>query len=157
MKVRKKKPLEEPTLVIIVDTREQLPFSFPGTATIRHGLRAGDYSVLGFEDQVAVERKSLADLYGTVGKGRDRFERELEKLAEMKHAAIVIESTWYDITRNPPERSEVHPRAVLASLEAWEQRYGVSVHAYGRRALAERLTFRKLERFWRDALSGKEW
>lgn len=142
-----------PSFTIIVDSREQKPWSFPQNVQIkRAGLKSGDYSILGFEDRIAIERKSLIDLYNTVGQGRARFERELERLAELDHAAIVIEATWYQIVRQPPERSLMNPKSVIASLEAWEQRYRIPVHAYGQRSLAARLAYRKLERFYRDAI-----
>jgi hypothetical protein len=87
--------------MIIVDTREQKPFEFRGiddhrghvleVATTRRKLDAGDYSILGLEQEIAVERKTKPDMYGTAGKGRDRFEREIELLAAMAAPAIVIQ------------------------------------------------------------------
>lgn len=141
-----------PSFVIVVDTREQLPFPFPdGVETVRGTLRSGDYSVKGLEDKVAVERKSLTDLYGSVTRGRERFEREIQRLSELEYAMVVIEASWVDLIRNPPPRTEVKPRSVVATIIAWEHRYGVPFHAYGPRALGARLTFRTLERFWMDA------
>jgi len=69
---------------ILVDTREQTPWPLQSiidehrlpflveTAT----LRSGDYTVRE-APFVVIERKSLQDLVGCVGHGRDRFEREL--------------------------------------------------------------------------------
>jgi ERCC4-type nuclease len=48
--------------------------------------------VQGFADQIAVERKSLADLFGTLGQGRERFERELVRLSAHQYAAVVDRS-----------------------------------------------------------------
>ena len=39
-------------------------------------LKAGDYTIAGLEDVVVVERKSIKDLFGTLGQHRDRFEAE---------------------------------------------------------------------------------
>lgn len=140
------------SFVIVIDTREQLPFSFPeGVETVRGTLHSGDYSVKGLEDRVAVERKSLADLYGSVTRGRERFEREIQRLSEFEYAMVVIEASWVDLIRNPPPRTEVKPRSVVATIIAWESRYGVPFHAYGPRSLGAQLTFRTLERFWMDA------
>ncbi len=55
-------------------------------------LDAGDYSVVGFEQRVAVERKSLRDFVGTVIHDFDRFARELQKLSAMEAACIVVEA-----------------------------------------------------------------
>ena len=93
---------------VVIDTREQLPWTFGGLwsdSSARGGrrpivvdqrvatLQQGDYSLVGHESQVAIERKSLADLFGTLGQGRERFERELARLAELDRAAIVIEAS----------------------------------------------------------------
>lgn len=93
---------------IVVDTREQLPYTFDGLHTDRSApggrrrivvdrriatLQQGDYSLVGHESRVAVERKSLADLFGTLGQGRERFQRELLRLAGLDRAAIVVESS----------------------------------------------------------------
>lgn len=92
---------------IVIDTREQHPYSFTNfytnsaegrrpllIRTSRETLRTGDYSILGMEDLIAVERKSLSDLYGTLGTGRERFERELARFAKLRWGAVVIEAGW---------------------------------------------------------------
>lgn len=149
---------------VIVDSREQAPYSFTGflsdakygrrpliVKTRVQGLATADYSIEGFEDQVAVERKSKEDLYGTIGAGRDRFERELERLASFRVAHVVIEATWPDILSNPPARTKLLPKTVFRSINAWEQRYPtIHWHAMGGRILAEHKTFRVLERFYKE-------
>ena len=75
--------MEKP--VILIDSREQEGFSFdPAVADVeRKGLPAGDYSVAGLIDRVAVERKSLDDFVSTVIHGRARFAIELKKLRDL--------------------------------------------------------------------------
>ena len=148
---------------VIVDTREQHPYSFQGftcDAAKRYkplivplevaGLRTGDYSLKGFESVVAVERKSLSDLYGSLGQNRERFQREFERLAEMEYAALVIEAGWGAIIGTPPPNSKLLPKTVYRTLIAWQQRYGVHVWPCDTRNFAERSTLRMLERFWWD-------
>jgi ERCC4-type nuclease len=126
--------------IIVVDTREQRPLSFmdsqPGT------LATGDYSVLGYEAAIAVERKSLADLYGCVGAGRARFERCLERLALLPYPAIVVEANMRDILLGA-HFSTVHPHAALGSLIAWGTRHRIPVWLCGDRVDAA-LTVRKI-------------
>ena len=136
-------------MIVVVDTREQRPYRFP-CDTIRAALPAGDYSIVGFENRVAIERKSKADAYGTIGAGRDRFVRELEKLARYDYAAIVIEASMKNFLR-PPERSRLHPNSALRSLLAWHVRYGVHLFFADSRALAQCLTFRILEKFFSES------
>ena len=51
-------------ITVVVDTREQEPYSFDSdkVSAVRKALPAGDYSLVGLEERVAVERKSLTDL-----------------------------------------------------------------------------------------------
>lgn len=152
------------------DTREQSPYSFEGIGwdasdsggpgktltieTVRGTLKSGDYSLVGYESRVAVERKSLADLYGTLGQGRDRFERELVRLSQMEFAAVVVEATWPEVCAEPPEHTKLPPKIVFRSVVAWSVRYP-TVHwiPAGPRRLAEITTFRLLERFVKEDMS----
>lgn len=117
-------------------------------------LGTGDYSIEEFEDEVAIERKSVADLFHSFGKGRERFQREAERMKSLTYAAVVVEGDWLQILRNPPVLSQMSPKSILASAVAWEQRYGISFWMCPNRAFAERLTYRILERFYRDKISG---
>jgi ERCC4-type nuclease len=89
-------------LQIIVDTREQRPWTFENyNVTVkRAGLRSGDYSLAGHEDQIALERKSLDDLVQSLSHGRDRFEREVERLSALSFAAVLVEASAEDIARH---------------------------------------------------------
>lgn len=153
---------------VAVDSREQAPYGFenlplPGRRGGKRlvvpveyrGLAAGDYSIVGLEDCVAVERKSLEDLFATLGQGRERFEREIEKLSIYQRAAIMVEADWREICR-PSEfrgrwRSRLNPRSVWGTVFSWSQRYPrVHWYAMGSRRLAELATFEILERFWKE-------
>ena len=105
---------------IITDTREQLPYSFPNA--LRKALPAGDYSIEGLETQVAIERKSLNDLVGTLLRGRKRFARELSALQEYSFAAIVIEGSIADILSHN-YKSEMAPASLLAMICTIMQKY----------------------------------
>lgn len=150
--------------VVVVDQREKRPFGFAsvradareggGVLTVRTRvglLPSGDYSLDGLEAEVAVERKSLDDLYGTLGSWRDRFERELERLSLMRFAAVVVESEVSEVIAHPPPRSMLNPKTVVRSVLAWQQRYP-RVHWWfcPGRDVAEAITLRILDRFHRD-------
>jgi len=144
---------------IIVDTREQSPYSFatitPPPETIRATLKTGDYSLAGYENKITIERKSLIDTFGTFGRGRRRFEKELERMKSYDFAAVVIEADWVTILRCPPTRSKLNPRTVYASILTWAIRYGVHFFLCPNRAFAEKTTYRLLERFWKDHPDAK--
>jgi hypothetical protein len=84
-------PFEAKRLRIVIDTREQAPWSFPVeyAETIRGTLPTGDYALAG-DMGFAVERKSLDDFLGTISTGWERFERELDRMDEAKFPAKVI-------------------------------------------------------------------
>ena len=112
-------------------------------------LVTGDYTISGFEDQVTVERKSLADLYHTLGQDRERFQREHERMAKMQVACVVVESSLENALANPPEQSQLHPRAVFRTYLSWQLRYGVHwIWAPGGARGAEKITFQVLRLYW---------
>lgn len=144
--------------VVLIDTREQRPFLFNpeqlgGTAVAVEfvTLASGDYSLNGYERSVAIERKSAADLFGTVTQGRDRFVRELARLADFRYAAVVVEAEWSEVCFGERKYTETTPKTVYRSVLAWQQRYP-RVHWWfcPGREFAEYTTFRILERFWRE-------
>ena len=110
-------PSEADRITVVVDTREQEPYHFdPESVTaVRRALHAGDYSLEGWEDQVAVERKTLEDLVGTVIRSRKRFSKELERLAGFESACILVEASLSDILAER-YRSGAHPNAVLGAV-----------------------------------------
>ena len=129
--------------VIVIDTREQLPYTFDGMQTVRLKLDAGDYSLLGHQSHVAVERKSKADAYGCVGGGRKRFERALARLAEVSRPAIVIECSLMDFTV-PPPRTRINAAQAVGSYIKWACIYRIPIFWCDDRAQSERVTVRFL-------------
>lgn len=99
---------------ILVDTREQCPWEFD-TETVRKALSAGDYSLEGLENKVAIERKSLDDLVQTVIHQRERFHAELKKLQTMQYACVVVEGNFEDLFSGK-YRSQAHPNSIFGSV-----------------------------------------
>jgi ERCC4-type nuclease len=126
-----KKPIAEPQ--IVVDTREQQPYPFAGA--VCKALVTADYSIVGLEDRIGIERKSLSDLLGCIGGSRDRFERELERLARVDFKALVVEANLNDVLA--PASSQLHPNFILGSLVAWSWKYNLPVWLAGNRELAQ--------------------
>jgi len=114
---------------------------------MRGTLKTGDYSLRGFEDEIATERKSLQDLYNTLGSGRDRFEREMMRFAAMRFGAIVVEAEWSEILQGMPGR-KMTPKVIFRTVVSWQQRWP-NVHwlMMPDRRHAEVATFRILQRW----------
>ena len=75
---------------IVVDTREQTPWTFPPWVQVSRGtLPTGDYALAG--DGWAIERKGLDDFLGTVSTGWDRFLREIGRMDGWAAKVVVVE------------------------------------------------------------------
>lgn len=129
---------------IVCDTREppHTRYRFEDFPVVVKKLDAGDYSLVGFEDQFCVERKSKADAYGCVGKSRDRFKRCLDRLSMLKRAVIVIECSFHDF-QTPPSRTMISKQQAIGSYISWWSHYGVGVF-WGTRAECEAFTVKWL-------------
>lgn len=160
--IRQRHPIVTP-FTVTIDTREQAPYQFTGlradavknraeliVPTHLQALASGDYSICGFENRIAIERKSKEDLFGTLGQGRERFVRELERLNRMDVAFVVIEATEPEIHTHPPEHSRLNPKTITRSITAWQLEFPrIHWRFMGSRQFAEATTFRILERFWK--------
>lgn len=142
---------------IVVDTREQLPWTFDGhvcasmkmhVAAVRGTLDTGDYALLGHESEGRIERKTLADFVGSVSRERERFWRELERLAAFRFRAVIVEAAVFAVEKEA-YRSRVSAQAVLASALAITSDFGIPVMWAGGRPTAEWMAawlFRRLHR-----------
>jgi DNA excision repair protein ERCC-4 len=141
---------------VIVDTREQAPFHFTNiepwsiVPLVHCALPTGDYSLRGFESRVTIERKSISDFIGSITAGRDRFEREFERMAQMEFAAVIVEGELSDVLSHSKQNTRVATDSILGTLDSWRIRYGVHwVFCMGRRH-AEINTLTMLYQFWRN-------
>lgn len=72
--------------IFLCDTREQLPLDLPDMQIQK--LSVGDYTLEG--SNIYVERKSLNDFIGTLSKGYERFQRELDRCKENNYYLVVL-------------------------------------------------------------------
>ena len=136
----------------IIDTREQCPLDLAPLRTETATLPTGDYSVRGMEHEIAIERKSEGDLLSCVGKNRERFEREIQRLLAYPVRAIVVESTWHSLEAGEWQ-SKITPAAAVGSVLGWVAR-GIPVVMAGNHERAGRVVSRILyiaaRRRWRE-------
>jgi len=136
-------------MIIIADSREQQPYLFERwpVEIQEAGLKTGDYSILGFEDKIAVERKTLDDLIGCLmGKNRERFQKELSRSRSYELFCVVVESDLSDVAKGLYE-SKMKPHAAIQTLTAFHVRYGIPFLFCGNRAGAEYVTYSLLSKF----------
>lgn len=167
-------PLTMP-FTLAVDTREQDAYRFTGIVgdsadkgrpiivpTLITTLKTGDYSIVGMESLVTVERKSASDLFSTLSAGRDRFEAEHQRMAEIiaagGHAVVVIEADWRTMLADPPCNSRLNPLSVFRTAISWTAKYRVAWWAIPGRRFAELTCFQILRDAWKkqqEQLSGE--
>jgi ERCC4-type nuclease len=157
-------------LTIIIDSREQLPYTFEGLVddagphptglplrvpAVRRALPVGDYGVLGLP-RVVVERKSLGDFYSSLARRRENFRDRVVRMHEScDFAAVVVEAEFREAYLDPPPFSELNPKSMSRTVTAWRVRYP-RVHwlFLWSRAAAESMTYRILERYWMEHRGG---
>jgi ERCC4-type nuclease len=113
-------------------------------------LQTGDYSLVGLEGHIAVERKSFDDLTSTLTKGRERFARECERGRGLDFFALVVEASLEDVRRHSYQ-SRMTPQSLLQTLAAFTIRYGLHVVWCGNRAGGEYWTYSLLNKYLREA------
>jgi DNA excision repair protein ERCC-4 len=111
---------------IVRDTREQQGLTFTRLPCVTGTLVSGDYSVCGCEHLFSVEKKIIAELPGIFTGDRDRFARECVRLRGYRFRRLLVVGSRRDIDSHG-YKSNVTPRAILASLSAFECRYDLPV------------------------------
>jgi hypothetical protein len=123
-------------LEILVDSHERYPWQFRSqqATTVRQALTAGDYGIEVADALVAsIERKSLADLVGTLTGGKLRY--LLAALSEVPRSALVVEDRYSAIFK----LDRVRPAVVAEGLAEAQIRFPeVPPATWGDRAVSGR-------------------
>ena len=143
-------------LTIIEDTRESLPLDFSGLRgieAVRQGLKTGDYSIVGYEDKICFERKSVPDLVGTLIGGHERFLREMDRMKGYEVKYILVEHTAGTVYRYCEKMGwELKFDTIIQSLLAYAYHYHVRVRfCKDREDMAKYIVAKS-----REYLKGKE-
>ncbi len=114
--------LRTPRPVVLIDTREQNPFSFDRfrswfAGIQKKALRLGDYSVAGLEEVCTVERKDLSDLIHSFTVERSTFVDRLRHLSSYPQRLLVITAALSQV-KSPYSHSQVNPNKITQSLVA---------------------------------------
>ena len=133
---------------IITDSREQKPYQFETPAQVG-ALAVGDYSIVGMESHVSIERKTIDDLIGCLTTGRQRFERELHRGKALDYFALIIEGSLSDLA-NGNYRSKMLPKSAVQSLLAFSVRYRLPILFCENRAYGQRVTESLLLKYARE-------
>lgn len=133
-----------PSITIIRDTREKdgqgwifepeekKPGRIQVLGTEVGTMDAADYSLAGYPELVAIERKQgFGELFGnlTNKEHKERFERELEKLRRFKHKYLIIEGSLSNdiLGMSVPQMQYNAPPAkrIVQTLLEYQLEYGL--------------------------------
>ena len=114
--------LRTPKPVIVVDTREQNPFSFERfrgwfSGIEKRPLEIGDYAIAGLEDKCVVERKDLSDLVHSFQVDRSVFVDRLRRMSAFPDRLLIITAALSQV-KSRYEHSPANPNQITQSLIA---------------------------------------
>ena len=132
-------------MIIIVDTREQLPGEFEGVDVQHAKLEVGDYSVAGLERRVCIERKSLEDFVSTCLRRQRNFFAELRRMASMEMRCVIVEAEFSELMMGT-YKSGVPPVSMTGFVTSIIVDFRVPVYFAGDRGAAATLCAALLER-----------
>ncbi len=131
-------------MIILVDTREQLPYWPSNRAT----LIVGDYTTKKLLNSFHIERKSLQDLYGTLTSGNNRFKYELFNAAYHHiQLEVYVEGSRTDfINKNFPkgEDRKFTTDGLDRLIKTFERKYHLTFHWCKNRQHAKKLVMERL-------------
>lgn len=131
---------------VVIDTREQAPFfsNYPVEKVVKT-LHIGDYSIEGFEDMFAVERKQTSDFFSYVGKEYgDKTSRKLRRLSECEVGILVVEGNNYHDLLSPQVYTKVQSGVVEKFFDRVMVKYGVHFFCDRDRRVVERWLMQKM-------------
>jgi ERCC4-type nuclease len=100
---------------IVIDTREQKPYKL--TDAVKSALKTGDYSIEGYEEEIAIERKSYSDLYHSLTTAKNRFKKQMKRLSKYPYRYLVIDSTVSSVILGHPQCDLPGPVALKKLFE----------------------------------------
>lgn len=147
---------------IIIDSREQLPFKWGPMIEERGTLKTGDYSIKGYENEIGIERKSVADLCSTILRDRKRFEKEVIRGSKFKYFAVVVEGRTQDIISHIKKQFAINKargkkyrfsnvggqiKSVFNTLYHWSVKYCFGVFLCDDKLQAKNVTYELLRAY----------
>lgn len=141
---------------IIIDTREQIPWEFGYHDTAKHKLDTGDYSIQGFENIIAIERKkSVSELATNLSESR--FKDVLQRLSTIKHPYMIFEfdldevydfPIGSDIPKKMWDKLRISGNYIVKRLIEIQLQYNIQVVFCGDANNAERFAVSLMKRIY---------
>ena len=132
---------------IIIDTREQQPWTFNNHTVANRKLDTGDYSIEGLENILCIERKKSASEFAN-NIVESRFKDVLMRMNQLKYSFILLEFDLEDLLVYPigstvPKRMwdkiKITPAFLLKNILELQLNYNVIVYFCGDSDNAEKM------------------
>ncbi len=143
---------------IIIDTREQKPWTFEHHAKANHKLDTGDYSIEGLENLVAIERKrNVAEFANNITE--KRFVDVVERLSKIPYAFILFEFDMdqvmsYPIGSDIPKRLwdkiRISPSFLLKHIVDLQINHNIRIIFCGNSDNAEKVALSIMRRVYKE-------
>jgi ERCC4-type nuclease len=154
----------DPNFTIIIDTREQQPWTFDHYATAHRKLDAGDYSIEGFENLLGIERKkSINEIANNIIE--PRFSNAIARLAQLKYSFLLLEFDMEDVLNYPigsnlPKRLwdkvKISPAFIMKHILDWQLKHNIKVLFCGCSSNAEKTAEFILKKIYYMEKNNKE-
>lgn len=133
--------------IIIVDTREQQPWSFENHAVSNKKLDTGDYSIEGLENILGIERKkSVSEFANNITESR--YQDVVLRLSQLKYSFLLLEFDLEDVLIYPigstvPKRMwgkiKISPAFLMKNILELELTHNIKVMFCGNASNAQKM------------------
>jgi ERCC4-type nuclease len=149
---------------IIVDTREQKPWSFENHTIANTKLDTGDYSIQGLEDILCIERKrNVAEIANNITESR--FKDVIGRIKTYKFSFILLEFNIDDVLRYPigstiPKKIwskiRISPQYIMKNLIDLQVENNIHVIFCGSSSTAEQIALSIMNRVYKMTMESKD-
>jgi ERCC4-type nuclease len=139
---------------IIVDTREQNPWSLKHYTTSKKKLDTGDYTIEGYETLLCIERKySISEFVNNMTE--KRFVDVLTRMSSYKYSFIIMEFSFEDIINFPVGSSipkhvwknlKITPSYIIRYISDIQIKYNIKILFCGNAYNAEKMALSLIRR-----------
>lgn len=147
-------------LQIIVDTREKQPWTFSQSesvgSVVSHKLDTGDYSLVGLEDKLCIERKqSVSELASNIT--QPRFRNVLQRMSAFPYKFLLLEFDYGQIDKYPMgsnipkslmDKVHISGAFIMKFLSEVQIKYGVHVVPCSNSQYAEHVAINIMKRVY---------
>jgi hypothetical protein len=132
--------------IVVRDTRERKPYSFDGypVEVADAKLDTGDYSIYGYEDAFAVERKTKSDFLRSITQRRDNFQDEVKRASDFRKPLYIVIECPYKEFRYGDYYNDIPVSSVTGTIDTWGEAYNAVFEFFNDRKGAAEFTYKKL-------------